>query len=138
MSASDRLNNIVIRLEALAPAANISRDYTKFNNRDKYTINEQVFCVVSGGFPKFGSLPMPAEDQQHKFMILGQVKLYEKESGTALEDAEFDLLNVVKTLVQADFWDDESSCIELLKVNQSQQQDHPYGWIVCELMFDEL
>jgi hypothetical protein len=138
MSATDRLNGIVSRLEALAPTANISRDYIKFNNLEQYTINEQVFCVLSGGFPKFGSLPIPAEDQQHKFMILGQVKLYEKESGTAIEDAEFALLNVVKTLVQADFWDDESSCIELLQANQSRQQDHPYAWIVCELMFDEL
>jgi hypothetical protein len=138
MSAADRLNNIKQRLAALAPSAQVSRDYTAFNQRGDYDHNEPVFCVVSGGFPKFGSLPTPAEDQQHKFMILGQVKLYDQDSGDALEDAEFALLDVVKQLVQADFWADESSCIELKQVSQSQQQDHPYAWIVCELMFDEL
>lgn len=138
MSAADRLNNIKQRLIELAPDAQVSRDYTAFNNRGSYDHNEQIFCVVSGGFPKFGSLPTPSEDQQHQFMILGQVKLYDKDSGEALEDAEFALLDVVKSLVQADFWDDESSCIALNKVSQSQQQDQPYAWIVCELMFDEL
>jgi hypothetical protein len=136
MSAAVRLNNIKTRLAALAPRAQVSRDYTAFNNRDTYKHNEQVFCVLSGGFPKFGSLPTPAEDQQHKFMILGQTKLHDGKSGDALEDAEFALLDVVKKLVQADFWEDESSCIELKQVSQSQQQDHPYAWIVCELMFD--
>jgi hypothetical protein len=138
MSAAYRLNNIKSRLAALAPNAQVSRDYTAFNNRGSYDHNEQVFCLVSGGFPKFGTLPTPAEDQQHQFMILGQVKLYDQDTGDALEDAEFALLDVVKTLVQADFWEDESSCIALNKVSQSQQQDHPYAWIVCELIFDEL
>jgi hypothetical protein len=138
MSAVSRLNDVKLRLAALAPDAHVSRDYTAFNNRGSYDHNEQVFCVISGGFPKFGTLPTPAEDEQHQFMILGQVKLYDQDTGDSLEDAEFALLDVVKSLVQTDFWEDDSRCIALKKASQSQQQDHPYAWIVCELIFDEL
>jgi hypothetical protein len=135
MTPEQRLNTVKGNLELLVGNHYVTRTYSDLDTEmDKH---DRIYAVLSSGFPQFGSL-YDTEDEVHNFMIVAQQLVNENTTGAEKEAIEFDMLNIIKTLVRNDGDTNEPLNIELLSARSSRQMDPIYAWVLFELRFNDL
>lgn len=135
MTPEQRLNTVKDNLKQIVGIHHVTRNYSDLDTEmDKH---ERIYAVLSSGFPQFGSL-YDTEDEVHNFMIVAQQLVSENVSGAEKEAIEFDMINIVKTLVRNDGDTNEPLNIELVNARSSRQMDPIHAWVLFELRFNDL
>lgn len=135
MTPEQRLNTVKNNLKQLVGIHHVTRNYSDLDTEmDKH---ERIYAVLSSGFPQFGSL-YDAGDEVHNFMIVAQELVNETITGAEKEAIEFNMLEIVKTLVRNDGYANEPLNIELVNARSSRQMDPVHAWVLFELRFNDL
>jgi hypothetical protein len=120
-------------MAAAMPARVITRDLRDFAEREEADLLAGVVTLVGAGEKDYVDLLGGAYDQGTvPFTVVGQVKIGEGTSPSAVEDAEDALMEEIKAFV-INPGSDLLGGIRLLGWRQSGQLEHPYGWIGCDI-----
>ncbi len=75
-------------------------------------------------------LGMAATKGLQEFLLVGHLRVAADAPPSAIEDAEMALIEELKAFVRGGV---SGMSVRLGEVRQSQQLDHPYGWVVAHL-----
>ncbi len=126
------MEQIKTALDAKYPARLVTRSYKDPAERPDAELEIGVYTVLSRGAKDFDNLPgREAVDGKLRVWILGQFKIEEQAEGVDVEDAEFGMLEEIRSFLQT-----LPVGIDSLLLNdyvQSGQIECPYGWILFSL-----
>lgn len=126
---NDNLELIKSQLQLIAPSRTVTRTFKEWSLYNQEQRLAGVLTIISNG------LQIQTNQKLHNIIITGQIDVLENDSGEILEQKEFELFNNIETLVS-------QRNIPLnfgnTPLQQSQQLEHPYGWIVSELQIKYL
>lgn len=133
MSAlADRMELIKTTLEDRYPARILSRSLKSFAERQPAELKRGVFTLISHGENGYANLPnRAAMDGRHRMLLVGQLQIGEKQPSSAIEDAEFEMVEEIKAFLRD--LPPALACLEMTGYQQSAQIEAPYGWIACDL-----
>lgn len=121
---------ILASLAQRLPARVVSPDWHK--SYDAYSVDELargVLQVVSLGEGDYLSGPgTVAREGVQRLAVIGYLKLDDTEHPSALQTAEFTLIEEIKAWARAGV---TGIGLRLESVDQSRQLEHPYGWVVA-------
>ncbi|MFH2082080.1 MAG: hypothetical protein ABIK08_11415 [Pseudomonadota bacterium] len=137
MTLNERMTALKAGLAAAMPARVVGRDLKDFGDRSKADIAAGVFTLVSrgeGGFKNYNG--REAMDGKHRMLLVGQIELGEDAAPSAVEDAEFAMVEDVKGFMRA--LPPALCSLTMTGFTQSGQVDAPYGWVAIDMeMMDE-
>jgi len=133
-----RMALIKTSFEAHLAAANlrrlVTRKFQDFSLRSQAELDAGIYTLVSRG--EFGYQNLGgrrAKDGGQTLRLIGQFQLGEDADPDATEDEEFTMVDEVKAFLQA--LPPEICQLEAKGYRQSEQLDHPYGWVAFDLEF---
>lgn len=131
---SDRMNLIRATLAAALPARVVTRDLLDFSMREAADLEAGIYTLLSKGESGYQNLlGRLAMDGAQRILLVGQIQLEADVLPSAIEDAEFDMVQEIKEFLRAL---PATLCrLQMKGFNQSQQIDAPYGWVAIELEF---
>lgn len=135
---SVRMNLIKTEMAAALLAAGatryVTRKFRDFSLRSQAELDAGIYTLVSRG--EFGYQNLGgrrAMDGGQTMRLIGQFQLAEDAGGDEIEDEEFVMVAEVKAFLQAL---PAAICqLEAKGFRQSEQLDHPYGWVAFDLEF---
>lgn len=128
----DNLDALVTALQAVAATRTITRAYKDFAERPQADLEAGVFTILSKGVESYQTVVGRAASYGlHQVLIVGQVKVADNAAGSAVDEAEFGLLEDLQALANAVLPEPLGGFL-LLRFTQSQQVEFPYGWIAAE------
>lgn len=137
MSAlSTRMNAIQAALAAMVPARIVTRSLKDFASRPLSELKEGIYTVLSaseGGYSHY--LGGMTRDGEHRVLVVGQIAVAETSEPSATEDAEGTMIDEIKAFTRA--LPPELGSLTLTDWRQSQQLDHPYGWVTFDMTLRE-
>ena len=134
---AEKMDLIASTLQALCPERIVSRNYRDFAAASNDDLKQGRFTVLSRGEPAYlNHFHRPADESRHSIWIVGQIMLPRDSHGSAIEDAEFEMVEDVKRLVRSTL-PVEICTLELKRFVQSHQMEAPRGWVRCELELNE-
>lgn len=137
MTLKERMDAIKAALATACPARVVVRDLKDFGDRHKTDITAGVFTLISrgeGGYRNYNG--REGLDGKHRMLLVGQIELAENTAPSAVEDAEFAMVEDVKGFMRA--LPADLCSLVMTGFAQSGQTDSPYGWVAIELeMMDE-
>lgn len=117
-------------LETAQPARIVTRSFN--NDRPDAELRAGVFTILAQGEGGYNNLPgREAMYGTIDLVILGQIMVAEGDAAADLEEAEFTLVEEIKSFVRALPVGIDSLMIK--RYRQSGQIDHPYGWVAIEM-----
>lgn len=131
---SARMELIKSQLAAKYPARVVTRDFVDFPMRAAADLEKGVYTLISrgeGGYQNHNG--REAMDGKHNIGLIGQIQVGEEASASAVEDAEFAMLEEIKAFVRA--LPIELCTLVMKDFAQSSQLEHPFGWIAVEMEF---
>lgn len=130
----DRMALIVSTLRTQLPARVITRDLADFADRATEDLARGVITVLSKGEGGYANYPgRAAMDGRQEILIVGQQELAESAAPSAIEDAEFALIEDVQGFLRAL---PATLCrLDMRAFRQSMQLDHPYAWVAIDLEY---
>lgn len=130
----ERMALILSSFAATVPARVTTRDLKPFEQRSDAELVAGIYTLVSvgeGDYANYNGREM--QDGRQRMLLIGQIKVAENATPSAVEDAEFALRDEVKAFVRAL---PAPLCTLLVTgFRQSAQAEHPYGWIAFDLEF---
>jgi hypothetical protein len=136
MSLPAQIDALVTRLQTMAPARVVTRDYRDFADRDPADLAAGVLTVISLGEPSYpDEIYEPGRFGVHDLMVVGQIQLPEDATGSQVEDAEFAVMADIKLAVQDPLPADLFG-LALRSFRQSGQLERPFGWVSASLQID--
>jgi hypothetical protein len=128
------MNLIVSSFAAANPARVVTREYKDRNLLSAPDLAAGTYAVLSRGERGYENLPQrKAMDGTQDILVAGQFQLAETATGTDIEDAEFTMVEEWKTFVRAL---PAGMCrLEMIRWAQSQQIEHPNGWVAISLEY---
>lgn len=125
----DRLDAIETALTAALPARTIKRGLYDYEEHTDAEIAAGVVMILSGGEGKYRQGPgMEAREGTQRVMLAGHLQVSETDTRQAIEAAELELIEEIKSFVRAGV---SGVGLSLERVENSRQLDHPYGWVVA-------
>lgn len=130
----DRMNLIKTTLAAALPARIVTRDMMDFAGRKHSDLQAGIYTLVSIGESGYQNLmSRKAMDGSQKVLLVGQFVLAEEATTSAIEDAEFAMIDEIKSVLQAL---PPALCqLQITGFRQSGQIEHPRGWVGIDLEF---
>lgn len=130
----DRMNLIKTSLATALPSRVVTRDFMPFDQRKATDLASGIYTIISrdeGNYPNYNG--REGMDGSQGIKIIGQFVMTEDSLPSAIEDAEFVMVDEIKTFLRAR----PAALAQLFmrRFIQSQQLDAPYGWISIELDF---
>lgn len=131
---ADRMNAIVAALAARVPDRVVTRELKDAADRTPEDLAAGVYTLISKSEAEYPNLRgREGMDGRHGIVLIGHIELPERSTPAEVEDAEFVLIDEVKGFLQNL---PASLCrINLVRIQQSAQTEHPYGWIAVELEY---
>lgn len=137
MSAlSDRMNAIQSALAAMYPARTVTRDLKDFAARPLGELQSGIYTVLStseGNYSHY--LGGMTRDGEHRVLVVGQVAVAETAAPSMTEDAEGVMIDEIKAFTRD--LPPELGSLTLTGWRQSQQLEHPYGWVAFDMTLRE-
>lgn len=132
-----RMELFKVTLQAFAADRVVTRDLIDFANRTPEELKQGVYTVVSKGESGYANFTgrMAAYGTQG-IAIIGQIQVEEDDPPSAIEDAEGEMIEEIKQFANSQLPPGLGS-FTLLSVNQSQQLEHPYGWVLFDSFTSE-
>lgn len=113
------------------PARIVTRSFLNPSDRPDSDLRAGVYTVISQGEGGYNNMPgREAMYGKNELLIVGQIVVAEGDPASAVEDAEFDMVDEIKGFVRA--LPVGIDAMLLKKFRQSGQIDHPYGWVVFQ------
>lgn len=132
-----RLELLKSHFQSLVPGRIVTRDLVDPSQRDLDEMKQGVFTILSRSENNYANYPgRTAQLGTQQIIIIGQIQPNNDPSGLDCENAEFDLLEDVKTLVRSSLPAGISNLL-LQDFKQSSQLDRPFAWILCNLTCQE-
>ena len=130
----DRMNLIKTTLATALPARIFTRDMMDFAGRKNSDLQAGIYTLVSNGESGYQNLlSRKAMDGSQKILLIGQIEMSEDSNPSALEDAEFVMVDEIKTFLRAL---PPALCqLQMTAFRQSGQIEHPRGWVAIDLEF---
>ncbi|SEO64104.1 hypothetical protein [Nitrosovibrio sp. Nv6] len=137
MSAlSDRMNAIKSTLATMYPARTVTRDLKDFAARPLSELQEGIYTVLSASEGNYSHyLGGMTRDGEHRVLLVGQIAVTETAEPSATEDAEGTMIDEIKAFTRA--LPPELGSLTLTGWRQSQQLEHPYGWVAFDMTLRE-
>lgn len=132
MTLAERMAALLAALAAACPARVVSRDLKDFSDRAKADLTAGVFTLISlgeSGYPNYNG--SEAMFGRHRMLLVGQVQLAEDADPSAVEDAEFAMVEDVKAFVRS--LPTNLCSMVMTGFRQSGQLEAPYGWVSIDL-----
>lgn len=132
MTPAERMAALLVALAAACPARVVSRDLKDFADRTKTELTAGVFTLISigeSGYRNYNG--REAMDGRHRMLLVGQVQLAEDADPSAVEDAEFAMVEDVKAFVRS--LPTNLCSMVMTGFRQSGQLEVPYGWVSIDL-----
>jgi hypothetical protein len=130
----DRMVLIRSTLATALPARVVTRDLMDFSQRDSADLAKGIYTLVSGPETGYQNLLMRAAmDGQQKMLLVGQIALAETALPSETEDAELAMVDEIKTFLRA--LPAVLTRLQATGYRNSQQIEHPYGWVAFDLEF---
>lgn len=127
----DRLDALYASLTATLSTRVVKRSLLHFDAHAEGEIEQGVLMLVSDGESNYSDkLGMEAKEGSHKLLLIGHLKVDETTDPSAIEAAETDLIEEVKSWVRGGV---NGMSLQLQRVTQSRQLEHPYGWVLIEV-----
>jgi len=119
-------------LVAMYPARVVTRDLLDFALRDEADLLKGIYTVVGRKESDY-SHTMGREAYYGRRMIglLGQIKVAEGDTPSAVEDAEGVMIDEIKALMRSRTL--QINSLQLVECRQSGQLEYPYGWVAFDL-----
>ena len=132
MTLAERMAALQAALATAMPTRVVVRDLKDFADRQKADVAAGVFTLISKGERGYRNYNgREAMDGRHSILLVGQIELGEDAAPSAVEDAEFAMVEEVKGFVRAL---PASLCsLTMSGFQQSGQLDAPYGWVAITL-----
>lgn len=133
---SDRMALIRTQLAAAFPLRVVTRDLLDFSARDYTDLEKGIYTLIGqgeGGYQNYST--REGMDGRQRILLVGQMQLGEDALPSAIEDAEFAMVDEIKSFLRA-----RPALLAQLYMTgfrQSQQIDAPYGWVSIDLEFLE-
>lgn len=130
----DRMAAILTALATALPARVTTRDLMDFSQRDATDLAKGIYTLISAGESGYQNLlQRQAMDGQAKMLLVAQIALAESAMPSDTEDAELTMVDEIKTFLRAL---PPALCrLQVTAFRQSQQLEHPYGWVAFDLQF---
>jgi hypothetical protein len=133
MTPAERLELVRGELASFLPHRVVTRDLKDFADRPEKELRCGVFTIVAsgedslqnyrGGEASFGRM---------RIVVVGQIHLGERTTGSQVEDAELALVEELKRFTRLALVEGIDSFI-INNWQQSGQIEVPYGWILAEM-----
>lgn len=131
---TDRMALILAELGTRYPARIVSRSLKDFADQKEADLLAGIYTLISlgeGGYANYNG--REAEDGKQRMKLVGQILLSEDADSSAIEDAEFAMVEEIKVFVR-DL--PAALCTLVMKgYSQSGQLEAPYGWISIDLEY---
>lgn len=129
-----RLNDIKAALTAAFPLMVVTRSLKDFRSRPKEELAKGVLTLISRSLDGFSDPVAEAlQEPSQQLYLIYQFKLPEKTPGEEIEDQEITQFEAIQSALET-----EGLCpLTIKNVQQSGQQDAPYGWILITLKWEE-
>lgn len=137
MSAlSDRMNAIQSTLAAMYPARTVIRDLKDFAARPLGELQAGIYTVLSASEGNYSHyLGGMTRDGEHRVLVVGQIAVAETSAPSMTEDAEGVMIDEIKAFTRD--LPPELGSLTLTGWRQSQQLEHPYGWVAFDMTLRE-
>ncbi len=130
---SVHMNALKDALAARYPARVVTRDLKDGPQRSDAELTAGIYTVVSRGEDGYtNTMGREASDGNHKIGLLGQLKLAENTSPSAVEDAEGVMVDEIKALLRSRT--PLTNSLRAIGFRQSGQIEAPYGWVAFDLV----
>ncbi len=131
---STRMELIKAALAALYPARIVTRDFKDPSLRSQSELAQGVYTLLSGSEDQYTNVPNYSAQEGHQHMVIvADIELAETVAPSAVEDAEFTLIDEIKYFVRHL---PATLCVmNLVSLVQSGQIAHPRGWVVFQLEY---
>lgn len=134
---SVRMELLKTSLQAFLPARVITRDLGDFAMREASQLQQGVFTLVSKGEGDYANfIGRMAAYSTRGIAIIGQIQIAEGTAASAIEDAEGSMIDDIKQFARSALPAGLGS-FAMLSVTQSQQLEHPYGWVLIDATITE-
>lgn len=134
------LTAMVEQLREINPDRVVDRSWEDFAERSQDDMRRGVWMVLPAGIPSY---PYEVSDGQfdsdslratqhgrQAITVVGQILLPEPATGEDVDLAEFELIHELEQLADAVMTDERTQTLLLRDVQQSQQAERPYAWVV--------
>lgn len=131
---STRMDLIKTLLAAALPARVITRDFQDFAARDSAELEQGIYTLMSrseGSYQNYSG--REAMDGAQRILLVGQIQLGEDALPSAIEDAEFALVDEIKAFLRSR--PAQLAQLYMTGFRQSQQLEAPYGWVSIDMEF---
>ena len=127
----DRMAAIVASITAALPTRTVKRSLEYYDQHTAAQLTQGVVMPVSEGESEYSqNLGMTAREGKHAIFIVCHLKVAETSAKAAIEDAEMDLIEDIKTWVRAGV---PGMSLQIDNAQHSKQLEHPYGWVVVKI-----
>lgn len=131
---STRMELIKAALAALYPARIVTRDFKDPSLRSQSELAQGVYTLLSGSEDQYTNVPnYSAQEGRQHMVIVADIELAETVAPSAVEDAEFTLIDEIKYFVR--HLPTTLCVMNLISLVQSGQIAHPRGWVVFQLEY---
>lgn len=132
MSLKALVDQIRSSLAATYPLRVVTRSMQDFGDRNETDLAKGIYTLVSQGEGGYANLPhREAMNGRLKLVMVGQILLAEGAAPSAVEDAEFAMVEEIKGFVRALPVGIDSLLMKGYR--QSGQLEAPYGWIAIDM-----
>lgn len=129
---SVQMNALRDALAAMYPTRMVTRDLLDFAQRDDTELLAGIYTVVARNEGDYShTMGREAYYGTLKIGVLGQIRVAENLTPSAVEDAEGLMIDEIKALVRSRTVAINS--LQLVALRQSGQLEHPYGWVAFEM-----
>lgn len=130
---ADIANAVLTQFAAAKPLRVVTRDLKDFGDRARADLLKGIFSIVSLGEDGFADyMGREADLGTVNLIIVGQIELAESAAPSAIEDAEFSMIEDLKDFCRGALAIPITG-LYLKRWRQSGQLDAPYGWISAEV-----
>lgn len=129
---SDKLDLLRTSLETALPGRIVTRSFEDAADLKDADLERGIVTIATQGEGGYNNLPgREAMYGTLDLVLVGRLKVKETDSGEALENAEFILVEEIKAFVRALPAGIDS--LEIKRYRQSGQIERPYGWVLIEM-----
>jgi len=133
---SIRMNAIKSTLAGMYPSRIVTRDLKDFAARPLLELKRGIYTVLSASEGNYSHyLGGMTRDGEHRVLVVAQLAVAETALPSETEDAEGVMIDEIKAFTRN--LPPELGSLTLTSWRQSQQLDHPYGWVAFDMTLKE-
>ncbi|MBF0383626.1 MAG: hypothetical protein HQL69_21605 [Magnetococcales bacterium] len=134
MSSQATVTNLLqTTLQTQLPNRIITRDFKQLQVHKDPDLTKGIYTIICSSESDYqNALGREAQGGRLQILLLAQLKAGPKATGSQVEDAEFTVIQEIKTFLRSPL-PNQLGNLSLKSVQQSGQLEAPYGWVAANL-----